>query len=360
MNIGIVGGGQLARMMVLAGYPLGFRCKVLDPAQDACAGQVAELIQGEYDDPKSLTALAQWADVITFDFENVPAQAAEALSESTLVYPPPQALAVAQDRLNEKTLFKELGISTPAFGNVLEYPDLEIAASDIAYPAVLKTRRLGYDGKGQRIVRDEVDLNPAYEALGDVPLILEGFIDFEREVSQIAVRSRDGQMVFYPLTENQHRDGILRASLAPYQDSGLSMQAQEYTRRVAERLDYVGVLTLEFFVMNGQLLANEMAPRVHNSGHWTIEGAETSQFENHLRAICGLPLGSIRARGFSVMLNCIGSMVSREACLGISGVHYHGYGKQARRGRKVGHLTIRADSLELRQSALNELTQTAV
>ena len=355
MNIGIVGGGQLARMLALAGYPLGLRFKVLDLAEDACAGQVAELILGEYDDAKALAELAQWADVVTFDFENVPARAAEALALSTEVYPSPQALALAQDRLHEKTLFGELGIATPAFANVLEFADLQAAATAIGFPAVLKTRRLGYDGKGQRVLHEQSELKPAYEELGDVLLILEGFVDFEREVSQLAVRDREGRMVFYPLAENQHREGILRVSLAPYEDPILTAQAQDYARRIAEHLDYVGVLAIEFFVANGQLLTNEMAPRVHNSGHWTIEGAETSQFENHLRAICGLPLGSVSTRGFAAMLNCIGAMAKREDCLKVAGAHYHDYDKSARPGRKVGHITLRADNLQARQAALAEL-----
>lgn len=357
-KVGIVGGGQLARMLALAGYPLGLQFKVLDPAADACAGQVAGLIQGAYDDPLALAELAEWADVITFDFENVPAAAAQALTQQTTVYPPPSALATAQDRLNEKTLFGELNIPTPRFANVLEFADLQQASAHTGLPAVLKTRRLGYDGKGQRVLHSEADLAPAYTALGDAPLLLEGFVGFEREVSILAVRDRNGHIDFYPLTENQHQAGILHLSLAPYENMSLSLQAQDYARRVAQQLDYVGVLAIEFFVVQGQLLANEMAPRVHNSGHWTIEGAETSQFENHLRAICGLPLGSTQARGYSAMLNCIGTMAARDNCLAVTGAHYHDYGKQARSGRKVGHVTVRSDTPANRQQQLKTL-QTA-
>lgn len=354
-KIGIVGGGQLARMLALAGYPLGLQFKVLDPAPDACAGQVAGLIQGAYDDPQALAKLAEWADVITFDFENVPAVAAQTLTEQSVVYPPPAALATAQDRLHEKTLFGELNIPTPRFANVLEFADLQQAVAHTGLPAVLKTRRLGYDGKGQQVLRHNADLAPAYKALGDVPLILEGFVNFEREVSILAMRDRDGQIGFYPLTENQHQEGILHLSLAPYENPSLTQLAQDYARRIIQRLDYVGVLAIEFFVAQGQLLANEMAPRVHNSGHWTIEGAETSQFENHLRAICGLPLGSTQTRGYSAMLNCIGTMATRDNCLTVSGVHYHDYGKQARAGRKVGHITLRDDTPASRQQQLERL-----
>jgi len=355
MKIGIIGGGQLARMLALAGYPLGLQCKVLDPAADACAAQVAEAIQANYDDSAALAEMADWADVITFDFENVPAEAAQVLAAKTAVYPPPFALATAQDRLHEKTLFGELDIPTPGFANVLELADLQAAAATIGLPAVLKTRRLGYDGKGQRVLRQAADLAPAYEALGDVPLILEGFVDFEREVSILAVRDRDGHMMFYPLTENQHRDGILRLSLAPHDNLALTAQAQDYARRITKRLDYVGLLAIEFFVAEGRLLANEMAPRVHNSGHWTIEGAETSQFENHLRAICGLPLGATTTRGYSAMVNCIGEMAERDACLSVNNAHYHTYGKQPRPGRKVGHITLRADSPAARQQQLEKI-----
>ena len=347
MNVGIVGGGQLARMLALAGWPLGLRFRVLDPSPEACAGEVADLIEGAYDEPQALDQLADWAEVVTFDFENVPAVAAERLAGRTAVHPPPGALAAAQDRLNEKTLFRELDIPTPGFVPVAERAALDPAVQLTGLPAVLKTRRLGYDGKGQRLLRSAADLDPAFEALGGVPLILESFVDFEREVSIIAVRGRNGATAFYPLTENTHRDGILRLSRAPCDDPDLTALARDHAARLLERLDYVGVLAIEFFVAGGRLLANEMAPRVHNSGHWTIEGAETSQFENHLRAVCGLPLGSTAARGHSAMINCIGTMVDRATCLAMPGAHYHDYGKRPRPGRKVGHVTVRADRAEL-------------
>lgn len=358
MNVGIVGGGQLARMLALAGYPLGLHFRVLDPSVDACAGRVAELIEGEYDDPDALDRLADWADVVTFDFENVPAAAAERLAERTAVYPPPTALAVAQDRLSEKTLFRRLDIPTPAFVPVAARAALDPATVVTGLPAVLKTRRLGYDGKGQRVLKSAADLDPAFTALGSVPLIVEGFVNFEREVSIIAARGRDGDTVFYPLTGNTHRDGILRLSRAPFDNTELTEQARDYAARLLRELDYVGVLAIEFFVAEGRLLANEMAPRVHNSGHWTIEGAETSQFENHLRAVCGLPPGSTAPRGHSAMLNCIGEMADRTSCLAIPGVHYHDYGKTARPGRKVGHVTVRAEDAEQVEAGLAALSPT--
>lgn len=353
-TIGIVGGGQLARMLALAGYPLGLRFVVLDPAPDACAGQVAELIPGAYDDPAALAQLAARSDVVTFDFENVPAAAARVLTESVPVYPPPAALATAQDRLSEKTLFQQLGIPTPAYAAVDSPSELNLVIARLGLPAVLKTRRLGYDGKGQRVLRAPQDISPAWRDLSGNALILEGFVPFEREVSLLAARSVNGATVFYPLTENRHRDGILRVSQVPCQVPGLQAKAQEYVGRILERLEYVGLLAVEFFVQQGRLLANEMAPRVHNSGHWTIEGAQTSQFENHLRAILGLPLGSTALRGQAAMVNFIGQMPERAAVLA-TGAHYHDYGKAPRTGRKVGHATLQDDDIEALQQALVRL-----
>ncbi len=343
MNVGIIGGGQLARMLVLAGYPLGLHFQILDPALDACAGQVATLIPGDYDDVARLEALANWADVVTFDFENVPATAARLLEQRVSVYPSARSLATAQDRVAEKTLFWELGIPISSFATVDNQEELQDAVARVKLPAVLKTRQMGYDGKGQQIVRTPEAVDSAWQALGGVPLILEGFVPFEREVSVLAVRSRHGETAFYPLAENHHCDGILRVSRAPYSDLELEREGWDHAQRLLDRLDYVGLLAIEFFVKDGHLIANEMAPRVHNSGHWTIEGAETSQFENHLRAILGLPLGSTAAVGHTVMLNCIGEMPEQAAVLAVPGTHYHDYGKASRPGRKVGHLTLRRD-----------------
>ncbi len=355
MNVGIVGGGQLARMLALAGYPLNLRFQILDPATDACAGQVAGLVQGDYDDEARLNQLADWADVMTFDFENVPAAAARLLEQRIAVYPPARALAVAQDRLFEKGLFWELDIPTPTFATVDSLEELQGAVLRVELPAVLKTRRLGYDGKGQRVLRVPEDVEPAWRELGGAPLLLEGFVPFEREVSVLAARGRDGETVFYPLVENHHRDGILRLSRAPCLKPDLEQEGWDYARRLLERLNYVGLLAIEFFVHEDRLIANEMAPRVHNSGHWTIEGAETSQFENHLRAILGLPLGPAAAVGQSVMLNCIGAMPEPAAVLAVAGAHYHAYGKAPRPGRKVGHLTLRAAASDALRTGLERL-----
>lgn len=347
-TVGILGGGQLARMMALAGAPLGLRFLAMDTSADACAGQFVPMVVGDWRDEKALAEFASRVDVATFDFENVPAESAEWLAARIPVFPAPRALRIAQDRLAEKTLFNELGIGTPAFAAVDTRAGLDEAVARIGLPCILKTRRLGYDGKGQFRLKTPADLDAAWAALGPqapkVGLILEAFVPFEREVSVVAVRGRDGEFRAWPLTENWHRDGILSASMAPCADgAALEQQAVAYARKVAEALDYVGVFALELFVRDGQLLANEMAPRVHNSGHWTIEGAETSQFENHLRAVLGLPLGSTAAVGHSVMLNWIGAMPEAAPVLRSPVGHWHDYGKTSREGRKVGHATLRAD-----------------
>ncbi|MCC5068358.1 5-(carboxyamino)imidazole ribonucleotide synthase [Xanthomonas campestris] len=348
-TVGILGGGQLARMLVLAGAPLGLRFAVFDPAVDACAGQVAPLQVGAFDDAAALAAFAAQVDVLTFDFENVPAASAQQLATQVPVFPNPAALAIAQDRLSEKTLFRELGIPVPEFAAIDDRAGLDAALARIGAPCVLKTRRFGYDGKGQFRIKTFADADAAWDALGaqaaTVGLIVEAFVPFEREVSVVAVRGRHGEFRAWPLTENWHVDGVLSASLAPASvDAGLQEVAEAHARALAERLDYVGVFALELFVRDGTLLANEMAPRVHNSGHWTIEGAETSQFENHVRAVLGLPLGSTAMRGHACMLNWLGAMPDAAAFLAVPGGHWHDYGKQARDGRKVGHATVRADT----------------
>ncbi|MDC8011979.1 5-(carboxyamino)imidazole ribonucleotide synthase [Tahibacter soli] len=346
-TVGILGGGQLARMLALSGAPLGVRFLVVDSLADACASQVAPLLLADWRDFDALEEFARRIDVATFDFENVPAETAQWLTEHTTVYPNPRALSVAQDRLAEKTLFREVGLATPAFAAIDSLADLERALVEVGYPAVLKTRRLGYDGKGQYRIKSPADVAPAWDALGRVPLILEAFVPFEREVSVIAVRSRDGEFRTYPLTQNWHADGILSMSLAPAPDSdALAPRAFDYARRVAEALDYVGAFALELFVHEGRLLGNEMAPRVHNSGHWTIEGAPASQFENHVRAVLGLPLGDTASLGVNVMFNWIGELPQAAPVLAEPRAHWHDYGKEPRAGRKVGHATLCAFTAE--------------
>ncbi|MEO7051133.1 MAG: 5-(carboxyamino)imidazole ribonucleotide synthase [Rhodanobacter sp.] len=343
--VGILGGGQLARMLALAAAPLGIKTVVVDGSADACAGQVAPLIVADWDDYAALESFAAQVDVVTFDFENVPAETARWLAERVAVFPSPHALAVAQDRLDEKTLFRECGLQTADFQTVDTREQLDQALATIGAPAILKTRRFGYDGKGQFRLSTLADADAAWTALGaqaaEHGLILEAFVPFERELSVIAVRGRDGDFRTWPLTRNWHVDGVLSMSLAPAPDLGdLQQRASELALTLAERLDYIGVFALELFVKNGELLGNEMAPRVHNSGHWTIEGAHASQFENHVRAVLGLPLGDTAARGVSSMLNWIGELPPSSAVLKTVGGHWHDYGKQSRPGRKVGHATV--------------------
>ncbi len=359
-TVGILGGGQLARMMALAGAPLGLRFLVLDTVADACAGQFAPMVVGDYTDRAALAEFASRIDVATFDFENVPAESAQWLTERAPVFPNPRALATAQDRLAEKTLFRELGIPVPPFAVIDTLEQLRAAVADIGTPCILKTRRLGYDGKGQFRIKTPDDVEAAWAALGaqaaKTGLILEGFVAFQRELSVVAVRGRDGEFRAWPLTENWHVDGVLSASLAPARvDDALRDTALAHARKLAEALDYVGVFALELFCRDGELLANEMAPRVHNSGHWTIEGSETSQFQNHLRAVLGLPLGDTRMIGHACMLNWLGEMPDAEPMLREASGHWHDYGKQPRSGRKVGHATLRADSKEELANALQRV-----
>lgn len=340
MKLGILGGGQLARMLALAGHPLGVSCVVLDPAGDACANVVAEQVVGAYDDPDALGHFAGLVSVATYEFENLPSDSVAQVARQIPVYPSATALAVARDRLLEKNLFRELSIDTPAYAAVDNLVDLRGAVAQVGLPAVLKTRTLGYDGKGQFMLHPESDLEQVWRETGGVPCILESFVPFVREISIIAARARDGDCRFYPVTENTHVGGILRVSEVQPDDCRQA-PAEAYARRLLERLDYVGVLALELFDTGEALVANEMAPRVHNSGHWTIEGAATSQFENHLRAVLGLPLGSCAlVHGAVAMVNFIGNISAAAAVLAIPGTHLHVYGKSSRPGRKVGHATI--------------------
>jgi len=339
-KVGVVGAGQLGRMLALAGYPLGIECRLLDRAADAPGAQVAETVLGNLDDRGALGKLAASVDVLTFEIENVDVTALESVAQKVALYPPVAAIAAAQDRLSEKTLFRSLGIPTAEFVAIDSERDLATAAEKLGWPIVLKTRRMGYDGRGQRIVDSAARLTAAWTELGRVPSIAEAWVRFEREVSLIAVQGARGECAFYPLAENVHRDGILQSTVAPYAHDELQRRAEQWLAAIMGELDYRGVLTVEFFHTNNGLVANEMAPRVHNSGHWTIEGAETSQFENHLRAVLGWPLGDTRPRGHSAMLNLLGSLPSTDVVLAIPGAHFHDYGKDPRPGRKVGHCTL--------------------
>jgi len=340
-TVGVLGAGQLGRMLGLSGRELGLELTFLDPNPESPAAAVGALLARDYEDAEGLEQLAK-ADVVTFEFENVPVTAVQALEAKVRVAPGSRALEVAQDRLNEKNCFRSLGIGTPAFEAVSSQEDLERALQRVGLPAVLKTRRLGYDGKGQAVLRAQAEARSAFERLGNAPLILEGFVSFQRELSIIAVRSRGGDVVCYPLVENHHADGILRKTLAPAPaiSDTLQRQANQHVEKLLAHLDYVGVLALELFEVDGTLLANEIAPRVHNSGHFTIEGARTSQFENHLRAILGLPLGSTDVPVPCAMLNLVGIAPDPAAILAVPDAHLHWYGKAPRPGRKVGHVTV--------------------
>jgi len=374
VTIGILGGGQLGYMLALAGYPLGLHFRFLDPSPEAPVGRIATRITADFTDRAALKKFAQGLALVTYEFENVPVEAARFLAERVPVLPPPAALEAAQDRLTEKRLFQKLGIATTEFALVENSDRLDAAVKQVGLPAVLKTCRMGYDGKGQWTLRTAGDIARAKaEMQTEKPLvgkprraspnseaakfIVERFVPFSRELSVLAVRGKTGETAVYPLVENHHRGGILRLSLAPAPrlDSQIQHLAEDAAKRVLRELEYVGVLAIEFFEHGGRLLANEMAPRVHNSGHWTIEGAVTSQFENHLRAVTGLPLGSTSAIGCSAMLNLIGDVPNSAEVLSIRDSHLHLYGKSARAGRKLGHVTLRANSPEQLATRLGEL-----
>jgi len=347
-------------MLGLAGIPLGLELRFLDPSPDAPARAVGELVVGAYDDPLSLRRLAHGADVVTYEFENVPVGSARFLAERVPVLPSPESLRFAQDRLLEKTLFEEIGLPVARFGPVANTEELEEALEVVGVPSVLKTRRLGYDGKGQVRLTSVDDAPDAWRSLGEVPCLLEALVPFDQELSILGVRGRDGSTAFYPLTENVHRDGILRTSRAPAAsvDPGLQESAEARARALMERLDHVGVLAIELFEVDGGLLGNEFAPRVHNSGHWTIEGAATSQFENHLRAICGFELGPTTTPTHGAMVNLIGRMPD-DAGFDGDGIYLHRYGKEARPGRKLGHVTIIAADRDTRDRVLQQVTLSA-
>jgi 5-(carboxyamino)imidazole ribonucleotide synthase len=339
VTIGVLGGGQLGRMLALGGAALGQRFLFVDPSRESCAAHVGELLVGPYDDEKTLTELARRSQVVTFEFENVDLGAARYLAQLVPVFPPQRALAISQDRLAEKTFFSELSIPTPAYYPVASRAELSAAAAALGLPFVLKTRRFGYDGKGQYVVRTPTDVDAAWTTLGAFPLLAEAFVPFRREVSVIGARRPGGATAIFPLFENVHQGGVLRQSrLLPADPQQLAAEA--LLQRALTELDYVGVLTLELFECNGELLANEMAPRVHNSGHLTIEGCATSQFEMHVRAILDLPLGSVAPTAHAGMLNILGAPPSLPKLLDLPSAHVHLYGKTPVAGRKCGHITV--------------------
>ena len=339
--LGVLGGGQLAQMMARAAKPLGISCIAIDPNPDACAASDAELWVSAYDNRETLLKLAERADVVTFEFENVPTSSLELLEGRVRIDPNAEALRVSSDRIAEKRYFESTGVPIGPYREVSNAAELDVAVRELGLPAVVKSCSGGYDGKGQRVLRTNVDATEARAWIGETRCIYESFVAFDRELSIIACRSREGEFVAFPLAENTHEQGMLVRSVAPANVTDeTETQARRAARKIAERLDYVGVFAIEFFDVGGRLLANEMAPRVHNTGHWTIEGARTSQFENHVRAVMGLPLGSAEATGHSVMLNIIGKRPAPDALAGVTGAHIHDYAKAERKGRKIGHITL--------------------
>lgn len=339
-TIGIFGGGQLGRMMAQSALPLNIQCTFFEQQKD-CPSSVLGKVYSPQDD-NALQDFINSADVFSLEFENTPVQDVDVLTQQKTLYPPRQALATAQNRLAEKALFDELNIPVAPYRAVHSLDDLQSAVQQLGLPIVLKTATGGYDGKGQFVIREQQDINQAWQELSPAgALIAEGFIKFNREVSIIAVRGQNGEVKTWDLAENHHHHGILSHSIVPAPKSEhLQPVAQDYISRLLNHLNYVGVLTLELFVTNDGLLANEIAPRVHNSGHWTIEGAICSQFENHIRAVAGLPLGSTETVRPNVMVNIIGQHPNSADVLALNGAHLHLYNKSERQGRKLGHITL--------------------
>lgn len=342
-TIGILGGGQLGRMLVQAASRLGYKCLVFEPGSGCPAGQISPHVEAGWDDLDALDAFAEAVDVVTLEFENVPIAAVERLAARVPVRPGASALAVAQDRAKEKRFLNKAGIETAPWAPVSSQAELGKALAYTGRPAVLKTARLGYDGKGQTAVREDTALDGLFESLGGVDCVLEGFVDFDLEVSVLAARGLDGEIVCFEPVENVHRDHILHRTIVPARiDAETARKATAIAEETVRALDYVGLLAVEMFVCpDGRVLANEIAPRPHNSGHWSIDASETSQFEQTVRAICGLPLGSTAAVAPCEMRNLIGSEADDwHAILAEPGARLHLYGKaESRPGRKMGHVT---------------------
>jgi 5-(carboxyamino)imidazole ribonucleotide synthase len=357
VKVGVMGAGQLGQMLAFAGRNLGFEFRFISPDANAPAGRHAELVVSDYANEAALAHFADGLDVATYEFESIPAEAVKFVAGRVPVYPPLIALETAQDRSKEKSCFERLKIPTAPFAVVDSMNEVRQALEKIGVPAVLKTRTQGYDGKGQAVIRRKDEIANAWVVAKGAPSIVESFVNFSRELSIIGVRGRDGKSAFYPMVENYHSEGILRFSLAPAPavSDDLQKKAEEYSGRLMDSLGYVGVLALELFQTGSDLVANEMAPRVHNTGHWTIEGADTSQFENHLRAIVGMPLGSTEMGGAAGMINVIGREPNVERLREIDDVHIHMYGKTARPRRKLGHITVVSDSLVGVQDTVSRL-----
>ena len=355
MRIGIIGAGQLGQMLGFAARGLGVECRFLDPSDAPPAAACGEVIQRPFDDADALAELARTCDVVTYEFENVPVEALHRIENQVPVYPPADALRYSQDRLDEKRVFDRLDIPLPGYRTVDSRDDMVDAVDALGLPCVVKTRRFGYDGKGQFVIRERADIDDAWQALRGQALIAEQWVPFDYELSCIGARNVRGDIVIYPLARNVHEEGILRTSCSPVDAPALAERAETYVRRLLSHLDYVGVLALELFVCDDDLMANEFAPRVHNSGHWTIEGSATSQFENHLRAVMNRPLGSTASVGHAGMVNLIGEIpdAARKLDAGV----LHDYGKSPRPGRKLGHITVTAETAAERDRLVAEISR---
>ncbi len=354
MRLGIVGGGQLGRMLALAAHPLGISVTVLDPALEPPAAAVADHIRATYDDQDALEELARTCDVVTYEFESLPADALERLAEHVPLRPGVASLRATQDRIAERALLDRCGVATAAHVAIRDVHDLESARGKRhLFPGRLKTARGGYDGHGQRVIDTPDQLEVAWRELGEAPCVLEAHVEFTRELSIVGVRTLDGDCSCWPLVENSHLDGVLAATLAPAPGSTAALQdaAERCFATIADELGHVGVLAVELFDTPSGLVANELAPRVHNSGHWTIEGARTSQFANHVRAVCDLPIGSCELAVPTVMVNLLGELPPRELLLDLPLATLHDYGKQPRPGRKLGHVTQLVAGGDLRAAA---------
>lgn len=355
-RVGIIGSGQLGRMMALAGTPLNVEFVFYDEALPSPSSRLGETIKPSQ--KGSLKAFIDSVDVITYESENTDVSLVEYISTLKPVYPGADSLRKSQHRLTEKQAFQSLGIETAPFCAVRSYQEALDAAKQLNYPFILKTTTEGYDGKGQALVNSQDDLSDAWESLGDKELIAEGFVNFSRELSVIAVRDVKGNTKVYPLAENEHRDGILRVSRVPAQNVSASKQeqAERFANEMLDHLGHVGVLTIELFDTENGLVANEMAPRVHNSGHWSIEGAFCSQFENHVRAICDMPLGSTKTcQPYAAMINIIGRHGNKDKVLSTENQYLHYYGKSERANRKIGHINTTASSLDDLEASIASL-----
>ena len=355
MRIGIIGAGQLGQMLGFAARGMEADCLFVDPSDSPPAAECGDVLQKPFDDSDALAELAASCDVITYEFENVPVEALHKIEGKVPIYPPADALRHSQDRLDEKRLFDSLGIPLPGYHAIDTREDLAAAVDALGLPVVIKTRRLGYDGKGQFVIRKHDDLDEAWKKLGSNSLIAEQWVNFDYEVSCIGARNVDGEIAIYPLSHNVHEDGILRTSRSPVDAPALAERAEAYVRRLLNHLNYVGVLALELFVCGDELLANEFAPRVHNSGHWTIEGSATSQFENHLRAVTNQPLGPTTSIGYAGMINLIGTIP--ESARSQREGYLHDYGKAPRPGRKLGHITVITDTAAARDKLVDIIGQ---